>query len=213
MTDLHRVRRDYQREPLDPASLGEEPIAALRGWIEEAIARQVPEPTAMTLATVAADGAPSARIVLLKELGADDLVFFTDHRSQKGQELAADPRAAVVLFWQPLERQVRVTGRVARLADAASLAYFRSRPRGAQLGAWASQQSAPIANRDVLERGVAAVQARFGDGDLPLPPHWGGYALRPATIEFWQGRPDRLHDRFLFTRTSESGWQRVRLSP
>ncbi len=213
MTDLHRVRRDYQREPLDPASLGEEPIAALRRWIEEAIARQVPEPTAMTLATVAADGAPSARIVLLKELGADDLVFFTDHRSQKGQELAADPRAAVVLFWQPLERQVRVTGRVARLADAASLAYFRSRPRGAQLGAWASQQSAPIANRDVLERGVAAVQARFGDGDLPLPPHWGGYALRPATIEFWQGRPDRLHDRFLFTRTSESGWQRVRLSP
>jgi pyridoxamine 5'-phosphate oxidase len=140
-------------------------------------------------------------------------VFFTDHRSQKGQELAADPRAAVVLFWQPLERQVRVTGRVARLADAASLAYFRSRPRGAQLGAWASQQSAPIANRDVLERGVAAVQARFGDGDLPLPPHWGGYALQPATIEFWQGRPDRLHDRFLFTRTSESGWQRVRLSP
>jgi len=213
MTDLHQVRRDYQREPLDPASLGEEPIAALRRWMEEAIARQVPEPTAMTLATVAADGAPSARIVLLKELGADGLVFFTDHRSQKGQELAADPRAAAVLFWQPLERQVRVTGRVSRLADAASLAYFRSRPRGAQLGAWASQQSAPIANRDVLERGVAAVQARFGDGDLPLPPHWGGYALQPATVEFWQGRPDRLHDRFLFTRTSESGWQRVRLSP
>lgn len=211
MSDLRHIRRDYQREPLEAGSLGDDPIAALSHWLADAVAQGVEEPTAMTLATVGADGAPSARIVLLKELDAEGLVFFTDYRSRKGRELEHDPRAAAVLFWKPLERQVRVTGRTVRIGEAASAAYFSERPIGSRLGAWASHQGSEIPDRAMLERAVEEFRRRFGD-DVPLPPHWGGIRLIPGTIEFWQGRPDRLHDRFLFTRT-ETGWHRVRLSP
>jgi pyridoxamine 5'-phosphate oxidase len=213
VSSLHGVRRDYHREPLEPATLGDDPVAALGHWVDVALASDALEPTAMTLATAAADGAPNARIVLLKEVRAEGLVFFTDHRSQKGQELAGDPRAAAVLHWPLLERQIRVGGRVHRLAEAESFAYFRTRPLGARHGAWASVQSQVLADRDALERALRAVRERFPGDDIPLPPHWGGYCLVPERIEFWQGRPDRLHDRFLFTRTPEHGWQRVRLSP
>lgn len=211
MSNFRGIRRDYLREPLEADALGDDPLVALSRWLAEAIAQDVEEPTAMTLATVGADGAPSARIVLLKELGGDGLVFFTDHRSRKGRDLEHDPRAAAVLFWQPLERQVRVTGRTVKIGEAASAAYFAERPIGSRRGAWASHQSSEIPDRASLERAVDDIRRRFGEA-VPLPAHWGGYRLIPETIEFWQGRPDRLHDRFLFTRT-ETGWHRVRLSP
>ncbi len=189
-----------------------DPLRQLRTWLDEAAGSSVREPMAMALATVGEDGAPQVRMVLLRGLDDRGLTFYTNHDSAKGVALAAHPRAAIVLYWDPLERQVRVTGDVERLSRAESAAYFASRPLGSRLAAWASDQSRPIADRAALEARFEAARARFPDGDVPMPPYWGGYRIVPDTIEFWIGRPDRLHDRQLFTRAGP-GWREQRLMP
>ncbi|MBW8773041.1 MAG: pyridoxamine 5'-phosphate oxidase, partial [Gemmatimonadetes bacterium] len=180
-------------------------------WFGDAERAKVPEPTAMSLATVDPDGTPSVRIVLLKGVDARGFVFFTDYRSRKGMDLAAHPRAALLFFWQELERQVRITGSVVPVSQAESADYYRSRPLGSRIGAWASHQSAVLADRATLEAEVAAARKKYGD-DPPLPPHWGGFRVIPDEIEFWQGRESRLHDRLRY-RKGETGWVVQRLSP
>jgi pyridoxamine 5'-phosphate oxidase len=184
-----------------------------RLWFDQAIAANLPEPNAMTLATATLDGIPNARIVLLKGLDDRGFVFYTNYTSQKGEELAANPQAALVFLWTELERQVRVVGAVEKISAQESDAYFQSRPLGSRLGAWASAQSQVVADRAQLERQLAALSETYADGNVPRPPHWGGYRVLPATIEFWQGRPSRLHDRLLYTHQADSTWRIQRLSP
>lgn len=207
------LRREYARARLDERDVSHDPMVEFARWFAEAQEAQVPEPNAMTLATADAQGGPSARIVLLKGFDERGFVFFTDYRSRKGEELAANPRVALVFYWGELERQVRITGRTSRTTPAESEEYFRSRPLGSRLGAWVSHQSRVIPSRSVLEEGLREVEARFPDGDVPLPPHWGGYRVAPETIEFWQGRPSRLHDRLRYTPDGRGGWTRERLAP
>jgi pyridoxamine 5'-phosphate oxidase len=192
--------------------LTKDPLDLLDTWISEAESQGVALPEAMTLATVDSRGLPSARIVLYKGRSGDGLRFFTNYESCKGQELERVPHAALVFHWASLERQVRVTGTVEKLSAEESDAYFASRPRESQLGAWASPQSRTIESRAALEAAVEAARQRFGDGPVPRPPHWGGYRVVPSSVELWLGRGARVHDRYLFVR-SESGWQRSRLAP
>jgi pyridoxamine 5'-phosphate oxidase len=197
--------------PLQRSALADDPIEQFRDWYERA-EREVPLAHAMTLATVDADGAPDARMVLLKGFGPEGFRFFTNLSSAKARQLEAAPRAALVLYWPKLDRQVRVRGQVERLPETASDEYFASRPRDAQIGAWASPQSQPLPDRATLDRRVNEVEQRFSGGEIPRPPFWGGYALRPEEIELWQGQAARLHDRFLYTREAE-GWRLERLAP
>jgi pyridoxamine 5'-phosphate oxidase len=206
------LRLAYARATLGNGDVLADPIEQFRAWFEEARAAQLREPNAMTLATAAPDGAPSARIVLLKGIDARGFAFYTDYRSRKAAELEANPRAALVFHWMELERQVRVTGRVGRVTAAESEAYFATRPVGSRIGAWASHQSQVIASRAELERRESEVAARFAEGDVPLPPHWGGYRVVPESVELWQGRPSRLHDRLQYVRDGD-GWRIARLSP
>ncbi|HEY8169056.1 MAG TPA: pyridoxamine 5'-phosphate oxidase [Candidatus Limnocylindrales bacterium] len=205
--------------PLLESDLDADPIAQLERWLADAAAVGVTEPGAMTLATATPDGRPSARMVLLRGLDADGLRFYSNHGSQKGRELAANPRAAVVLHWEQLGRQVRVTGSVMRLDEAASTAYFASRPHGSRLAAWSSEQSATAPDRAAIDARFAAVAARFPDEDVPLPPFWGGYRVVPETLEFWQHGADRLHDRLRYRRpaateaANAAGWLVERLQP
>lgn len=187
-----------------------DPIALVRRWVADAQAAGVEQHDAMTLATATPDGRPSARAVLLKEIDARGFAFFTNYESRKARELDANPHAALVLLWVPLHRQVRVTGRVERLSAEESDAYFGTRPRGSQLGAWASQQSRPLPDRGALEERWAALDERWGGAAVPRPPHWGGYRVAPVEIEVWQGRANRLHDRFLATLAAGAwGWTRL----
>ncbi|HXE45465.1 MAG TPA: pyridoxamine 5'-phosphate oxidase [Conexibacter sp.] len=190
-----------------------DPIALVQRWFADALAAGIPQADAMTLATATPDARPSARAVLLKGLDARGFAFYTNYESRKARELDANPYAALVLLWIPLQRQVRVTGRVARLDPEESDAYFATRPRGSQLGAWASEQSRPLADRAELEARWQALDERYGGAAVPRPAQWGGYRVEPNEIEVWQGRANRLHDRFRYTHAADGGWTRVRLQP
>jgi pyridoxamine 5'-phosphate oxidase len=210
--DLADLRREYGNPPLRDADLRADPMEQLALWLQEALAAGIAEPNAMALATVGAGGVPACRMVLLRGIELGSAVFFTNLESRKALELAAEPRCALLWWWGPLERQVRLEGRARALPRERSAAYFATRPRASQLAAWASPQSRPLQDRADLEARLAAVAARFGSGDVPLPPTWGGYAVVPAALEFWQGRPARLHDRFRFERAGAT-WTRRRLAP
>lgn len=197
--------------PFSETDLADDPLDLFSVWFERA-ADSFPMAEAVCLATVDADGAPDARMVLLKGFGADGFRFFTNHGSAKGGQLADKPVAALVFYWRELDRQVRVRGPVERVSDADSNEYFASRPRESQLGAWSSPQSTELADRAELERMVSATEERFGDGEIPRPPFWGGYRVVPESIEFWQGQVGRLHDRFLYVRDAD-GWSASRLGP
>ncbi len=206
------VRREYARTGLHERDLDPNPIRQFEAWLSDAVGRNLTEATAMTLATATPDGRPSARIVLLKHVDDDGLVFFTNYDSDKGRELAANPQAALLLYWAELERQVRVHGGVNKVPRGQTEAYFQTRPLGARLSAWASAQSRVIPSREDLERRVDELRAEFGE-HVPCPPNWGGYVLRPDTFEFWQGRLDRLHDRLRYRRQPDGSWLIDRLAP
>jgi pyridoxamine 5'-phosphate oxidase len=207
-------REELTLSGLDEGGVDADPILQFTRWYEDARAAGLVEPEAMTLATTGRDGRPSARMVLLKGVDQRGFVFYTNYSSRKAHELAANHAAALVFWWPPpLHRQVRIEGTVEQVSREESEAYFRTRPYGSQLGAWASHQSAVIPGRDVLEKRLEELTARFAEGEVPLPPFWGGYRLAPDVIEFWQGRPNRLHDRLRYTREAPAGWVLERLSP
>lgn len=214
MTTLADLRINYSRASLDEADAAPNPFAQFDRWFKEVLDARLPEPNKMTLATVGEGGRPSARIVLIKGVDERGFVFFTNYESRKGRDLAANPYAALLFYWIELERQVRIEGRIEKTSADESDRYFSSRPLGSRIGAWASEQSAVIDSRATLEAREKEISTRFGD-DPPRPPHWGGYRLVPDSIEFWQGRPSRLHDRLLYTRDAASphGWTMSRLSP
>jgi pyridoxamine 5'-phosphate oxidase len=209
---LWRLGDQYAGVPLDPAECDPDPITEFRTWFADAVEAQVPTVNAMTLATVDERGRPAARIVLLKEVDDRGFVFFTNYDSRKGRELAAHPHAALVMFWEPLHRQVRIEGTVEKIAPAESDAYFASRPRASQLGAIASPQSQPIPTRAVIEERIAQLAAELGEAGPARPASWGGYRVVPDLVELWQGQPSRLHDRVRYRRTAD-GWVRDRLAP
>jgi pyridoxamine 5'-phosphate oxidase len=211
--DIHRLRQEYARESLSEGDVDANPFRQFEKWFAQAREAGLVEPNAMTLATATTKGVPSARVVLLKGVDERGFTFFTDYRSRKGDELEQNPAAALCFWWDALQRQVRIEGNVKRVRLDESAEYFRSRPRGSQIGAWASHQSSPLARRGELEDAVAARDRLHPEGtEVPLPPHWGGYRVEPWRIEFWQGRPSRLHDRIVYTRF-DSAWAIGRLSP
>lgn len=198
--------------PTDPGTVHADPVEQFRAWFADARAAGVHEPEAMVVSTASPDGVPSARVVLMRGVDDAGFRFFTNYESRKGRELDANPRACATFHWHPPGRQVRVEGTVARLPREESERYFAARPRGHQVGAWASRQGAVIDGREALEGAYAGAARRFQGGPVPLPPYWGGYVLRPDVVEFWEGRTDRLHDRVMYLRGGD-GWSRARLSP
>lgn len=209
---LAELRNDYAMAALDENDIPANPLTLLNQWLQEALNAQCAEPTAMTLATTALDGSPDARIVLLKGLDDRGLQFFTHYRGEKGRQIERQPQVALVLFWAQLQRQIRVCGRAEKLSLQENATYFSQRPRQSQIGAWASPQSQVIANRAELEEKVTEFAQRFAEIAVPLPEHWGGYTVAPQTIEFWQGRPSRLHDRLRCSREN-AVWRVERLAP
>ena len=207
------LRQNYTRDGLSEANASPNPIEQFSVWLEQALSAQLPEPNAMTLATVTPQGQPSARMVLLKGFDARGFVFFTNYESNKGQQLRDNPCAALVFWWAELERQVRIEGGVEKLSSQDSDRYFHSRPFGSRLGAWASDQSQVIASRQVLEERLAKLVDQYQDAEVPRPDYWGGFRVIPQVIEFWQGRPSRLHDRLRYRLVDNNAWVRERLSP
>lgn len=212
-TSLADIRKEYTQSGLSEADADPNPFQQFQKWFDQALAAQLLEPNGMTLATTTPDGKPSARIVLLKNFDKRGFVFYTNYESHKGQELAQNPQAALVFWWPELERQVRIEGRVEKVSDAESDAYFHSRPLGSQLGAWASEQSQAIDSREVLEHRLQELKEKYQDREIPRPSHWGGYRVIPELVEFWQGRPSRLHDRLQYRRLENGSWLIERLSP
>ena len=213
MDHVARLRKEYTRSGLDESDAAPDAIEQFRGWFEDALAADLHEPNAMTLATATPEGRSSARIVLVKGFDERGFVFYTNYGGRKARELEANPYCALVFYWGELERQVRVEGRVSRVSEEESDAYFASRPRGSRLGAWASEQSRPVGDRGTLERRLRELEREYEGREIPRPPFWGGYRVEPEIIEFWQGRENRLHDRLLYRRAIDGGWIRERLQP
>lgn len=210
--DIAALRREYTQDGLHRQTLDPDPYQQFSLWLTQAIEAKVLEPTAMQVATVSAAGKPTLRTVLLKSFDADGLVFYTNYKSQKAQQIGENPQVALLLFWKELERQVEITGRAEKIPTLESLRYFATRPRGSQLGAWVSAQSSIITSRSLLEIKLEEMKRKFSAGDIPLPDFWGGYRVVPDSFEFWQGRPNRLHDRFEYQRNAD-GWEIGRLAP
>jgi pyridoxamine 5'-phosphate oxidase len=210
--EIADIRRDYSLKELSKSSVAPDPIAQFSVWMREALDAALIEPTAMTVSTVGADGKPSSRVVLLKGFDADGFVFFTNYESRKGSDLAANPHTSLHFFWPELERQVIISGVADKVSRERSEAYFASRPVGSRIGAWASKQSSILTNREELERRVEEIREKFPNGDVPCPPFWGGFRVKPTRVEFWQGRKSRLHDRIVYESIDEA-WSVVRLSP
>jgi pyridoxamine 5'-phosphate oxidase len=208
---IANIRKDYKLKSLLEEDVKKNPIEQFSVWWDEAINSDITEVNAMTLATTTADGVPAARIMLLKNFTNDGFIFFTNYLSRKGTTLSQNPHAALVFFWKELERQVRVEGTVSKVSEQESDAYFKSRPVGSRIGAWASPQSTPIDGRHIIEENVSKYSKQFGE-DIPRPPYWGGFILQPSKVEFWQGRSSRLHDRILYTRL-DNEWSIERLAP
>jgi pyridoxamine 5'-phosphate oxidase len=213
MQNIADIRKDYQLQTLSEADVASSPIAQFGRWWDEAVKSDIDEVNAMTLATVNKDGIPSARVVLLKEYDENGFVFFTNYNSRKGEELLQNPHACLVFFWKELERQVRITGTTEKISMEESIAYFNKRPDGSKIGAWASPQSLAVAGKAWLKETFDYYRERFKHGEIPKPPHWGGYRVKPFKIEFWQGRPSRMHDRILFTAQKDGSWSIERLAP
>lgn len=211
--DLSELRQSYTKSSFSEEDLHKSPVMQFEYWFQQALDARLEEPNAMCLATVSEAGQPSTRIVLLKGFSEKGLVFYTNYESRKAGELDTSGKAAANFLWLPLQRQVNVTGRVERISKAASLKYFLSRPLGSQLGAWASPQSKVITSRALLEAKLDQMKRKFAEGKVPLPDHWGGYRIVPERFEFWQGRPNRLHDRFVYRRGEDGVWFTERLAP
>ena len=207
------IKQDFSREPLERRNLHADPLVQFETWFGEACDEGIPAPNAMTLATVCSDASPTARTVLLKIYDRNGFVFFTNYGSRKASQIKVNPEVALLFPWFSMGRQVSVTGSASRISSSASLKYFLSRSRGSQLGAWTSEQSSVISSRDILETTLAQMKRKFTEGEIPLPSFWGGYRVQPKTIEFWQSRPNRLHDRFQYTRQSDNSWSIDRLAP
>ncbi len=213
-TSVANLRQDYTKQGLREIDLDTDPFKQFKKWFDQALNAQLPEPNAMTLATATIEGKPSARMVLLKDFSDRGFVFYTNYQSHKGQELATNPQAALVFWWAELERQVRIEGKVGQVSPQESDEYFHSRPINSQLGAWVSNQSQIVNSREVLEQRQAQLKTKYAQQTIPRPQHWGGFRVVPTEIEFWQGRPSRLHDRLLYRRQEDdNSWLIERLSP
>ena len=210
---ISSIRREYMRESLSESDVYSDPFRQFDRWWEEVLKADIDEVNAMSLSTVSAAGFPGSRIVLLKGYDDNGFVWFTNYESRKGQDLAENPRASLLFFWKELERQVRIEGFCERVSSEESDAYFNSRPEGSRIGAWASPQSRPIESREILDLNLAAISEKFSDTPIYRPPQWGGYRLKPVAMEFWQGRPSRLHDRIRYDRSDDQGWKITRLAP
>ena len=213
MNDIAAIRKDYKLQSLDEKDVQPDPMKQFEKWWQDVLGSTIEEVNAMTLATANKNGRPSARIVLLKGFAKDGFIFFTNYESHKGSELLENPQASLVFFWKELERQVRIEGMAEKISGKESDAYFSSRPEGSKIGAWASPQSKVIASREIIEANVTATEKKFTGAAIQRPPHWGGYIIKPAVIEFWQGRPSRLHDRIQYSKQENGNWKIERLAP
>lgn len=210
---MHHQRREYDAPPIDESQLSDNPFQQFDEWYQTAVKEELLEPNAMSICTVDDRNRPTVRTVLLKYFDEKGFVFFTNLESKKSQHISKNPHVSILFQWLPLQRQLSIEGRAERVSILESMKYFASRPRGSQLGAWVSQQSSIITSRSLLEAKLAELKQKFGNGEVPLPSFWGGYRITPDRFEFWQGQPNRLHDRFEYLLTPDNSWQRHRLSP